>query len=72
MTLDIVGVAVFAVTGDLDRAVLAAVAWRCPAWPSAPGRDRACAGTSTPARFRRLVLGLLAVAGISAVVSALT
>jgi uncharacterized membrane protein YfcA len=70
--LDIVSVAIFAATGELDRDIVLAVAVALPALALG-----ALAGISLrrhldARRFRRLVLTLLTVAGISALVAAST
>lgn len=70
--LDVVGVAIFAVTGELNRDVLTAVAAALPGLLVG-----ALAGISLrrhldATRFRRLVLTILAISGLSALVAAAT
>ena len=69
-TLDVVAVIIFTITGDLDRDVLVAVAVALPALALGARAGIAVRGHLDPARFRRLVLGLLVVAGVSTLVSA--
>lgn len=70
-TLDIVGIAVFAATGDLDGAVLVAIAASLPGLVIGAVAGIALRRHLDPPRFRRLVLVLLTVAGVSVLVSAL-
>ena len=71
-TLDIVSMVVFAVTGELSSTALAAIGVALPGLFVGALAGLWLRRHLDPARFRRLVLGLLTVAGISAVVSALT
>lgn len=70
--LDVVSVAVFAATGDLDRDVLAAVAVALPGLALGAAAGVWLRRHLDARRFRRLVLVLLTVAGVSAVASAIT
>ncbi len=71
-TLDVVSVVVFAVTGRLDSDVAVAVGVALPALASGAAIGVALRRHLDPRRFRRLVLALLTVAGVSAIVSAIT
>lgn len=70
-TLDVIAVIVFAATGDLRGSVLLAIAVALPGLALGATVGVAMRRHLDPPRFRRLVLALLTVAGISAVVSAL-
>jgi uncharacterized membrane protein YfcA len=68
--LDIVSVVVFAATGKFDREVLVAVAVSLPALAIGARIGIALRRHLDARRFRRLVLILLTVAGVSALVAA--
>ena len=68
--LDIVSVVVFAATGKFDREVLVAVAVSLPALAIGARTGIALRRHLDARRFRRLVLTLLTVAGVSALVAA--
>ena len=70
MVLDVVSVVVFAVAGEYDRDVLIAVAVALPALAVGARAGIALRRHLDARRFRRLVLTLLTVAGISALVAA--
>ena len=70
MVLDVVSVVVFAATGEYDRDVLIAVAVALPALAVGARAGIALRRHLDARRFRRLVLTLLTVAGISALVAA--
>ncbi|MGI9030367.1 MAG: sulfite exporter TauE/SafE family protein [Ilumatobacteraceae bacterium] len=71
-TLDVVSIVVFAATGELRSTALLAIAVALPGLAVGALVGLWLRRHLDPARFRRLVLALLTVAGISAVVSALT
>jgi uncharacterized membrane protein YfcA len=71
VVLDIVGVLVFTATGDLDRDVLITVAATLPGLALGAAIGIAIRRRLDPRRFRALVLVLLAVAGVSTLVSAI-
>ena len=70
--LDVVSVVVFAATGDLDRDALAAVAVALPGLALGAVAGIWLRQQLDARRFRGLVLGLLTVAGVSAIASAIT
>ena len=70
--LDVISVAVFAVSGDLDGDTALAVAVSVPGLALGAAAGMALRRHLDADRFRRLVLALLVVAGISAVATALT
>lgn len=69
--LDVVSIAVFTATGDLDGEVLAAVAAALPGLGAGALAGLALRRHLDARRFRRLVLVLLAVAGVSALFAAI-
>jgi uncharacterized membrane protein YfcA len=71
-TLDIVSIVVFAITGELRSTALAAIAVALPGLVVGAVAGLWLRRHLDRVRFRRLVLGLLTVAGVSAVISALT
>jgi uncharacterized membrane protein YfcA len=71
VVLDIVGVVVFAATGDLDADVLTVVAASVPGLALGAVVGIAVRRHLDPRRFRALVLVLLMVAGVSTLVSAI-
>jgi uncharacterized membrane protein YfcA len=70
VALDVVSVVVFAITGDLDGPLLAAVAVALPGLAVGAAVGIALRRHLDAARFRVLVLVLLTVAGLSALVAA--
>lgn len=70
--LDVVSVVTFAVTGDLDAGVLLAVAAALPGLAIGARTGLSLRRHLDPPRFRRLVLALLTVAGVSALLAAAT
>ncbi len=70
--LDIVSVVVFAAAGDIDSDVLAAIAVGLPGLALGAIAGTALRRHLDPPRFRRLVLVLLTVAGLSALLAAFT
>jgi uncharacterized membrane protein YfcA len=69
--LDVVSVAVFTATGDLDRDVVRAVGAALPALGLGAATGIAIRGHLDARRFRALVLGLLTATGASALVRAI-
>ena len=70
--LDIVSIVVFAAIGDLDGDVLAAIAVSLPGLALGAVAGISLRRHLDPPRFRRLVLILLTIAGISAIAAAVT
>ena len=70
VALDIVGIVVFAITGDLDAEVRRAFVASLPGLAVGAAVGIALRGHLDPQRFRVLVLGLLSVAAVSTLVSA--
>jgi uncharacterized protein len=70
--LDIIGIVVFAATGEIGTDELVAIAVAAPGVAAGAAAGLALRRHLDAARFRRLVLVLLVVAGITAIVSALT
>ena len=70
--LDIISIIVFAAIGDVDGDVLAAIAVSLPGLAVGAVAGISLRRHLDPPRFRRLVLTLLTVAGISAIAAALT
>ena len=68
--LDVLSVAAFALTGRIDHEVVVAVAVALPALAVGAATGVALRRHLDARRFRRLVLALLTVAGVSAIVSA--
>jgi hypothetical protein len=69
--LDVIAVAIFAVTGDLGRDVLVAILVSLPALAGGAAAGIALRRHLDPERFRRLVLSLLTIAGIATLIAAL-
>ena len=70
--LDIVSVVVFAATGEIDRDILVAIAVALPGLGLGAAAGISLRRHLDARRFRRLVLTLLTVAGISALAAALS
>ena len=70
--LDVVSVTVFAATGDLDADVIRAVAVALPGLALGAVVGIWLRRHLDAVRFRRLVLVLLTIAGVSAIVAAIT
>ena len=70
--LDIISIVVFAAIGDLDGDVLAAIAVSLPGLALGAVVGISLRRHLDPPRFRRLVLTLLTIAGISAIAAAVT
>jgi len=70
--LDIVSIIVFAAIGDVDGDVVAAIAVSLPGLALGAAAGISLRRHLDPPRFRRLVLALLTVAGVSAIVAAVT
>jgi len=70
--LDVVGIVVFAATGEISRDVLTAIAVALPGVAAGAATGIGLRHYLSPVRFRVVVLVLLVVAGVTAIVSALT